>query len=156
MHVGLEHEKRSQTELEQRGWSVDPFGQGLFSDEIRTALQSRHPVVQWRWIPDLIASRGRSVCLVDPKWDTRPDTAYFAIEQAALMAHAAMSMLGLRIVYVFGDLTCNCHEDIRVVEWIGPAPGGRRIATRGSGTPMALVLKSDQHPLDALFGPVLL
>jgi hypothetical protein len=63
-----------------------------------------------------------------------------------------MSCLGLRIVYVFGDLSCNTPESIVPVKWFMPDPGRKRVAANGSGTPFALVLKSEQLPLDRVFG----
>ena len=152
LRIGQAHERQVQTELERRGWYVQPWGQGLLDDRVRQALNDRAPIVLWRWIPDLIAVRGERIYLVDPKTDYRPESPNFSIEISAIQAHRAMSCLGLRIVYVFGDLTCNTPENIRPVGWFMPDPGRRRVAANGSGTPFALVLKSEQVPFDSCFG----
>lgn len=152
LRIGLRHERHVQAELERRGWHVQPWGQGLLDDRVRQVLNERAPVVLWRWLPDLIAVRGDRVYLVDPKTDFRPDSPNFSIEISAIQAHRAMSCLGLRIVYVFGDMTCNSPENIRPVQWFMPDPGRTRIAANGSGTPFALVRKSEQIPFDACFG----
>lgn len=154
LHLGQGHEQRVQRELERRGWHVQPWGQGLLDDVTRQALVEKAPIVLWRWMPDLIAVRDDKVALVDPKSDTRTDTPYYSIEISALQAHRAMSVLGLRIVYVWGDLTVNYPENLICERWVMPDPGRNRVAANGSGTPFALVRKDAQHPMDRLFGPV--
>lgn len=119
---------------------------------VRQALMDRAPVVLWRWIPDMIAVKGNRVALVDPKSELRNDTANFAVEINALQAHRAMSPLGLRIVYVFGDMSCNFPEDLVAVGRFMPDVGSQRVAANGSGTPFVLVRKHDQLPMDKLFG----
>lgn len=155
LHIGQTHERRVQAELERRGWYVQPWGQGLLHERVRQALNDKAPVVLWRWIPDLIAVKEPRICLIDPKSDYRSDTPNFSIEISAIQAHRAMSCLGLRVVYVFADMSCNTPEDLRPIRWEMPDPGRRRVAANGSGTPYALVRKSDQHPLDKWFGPAL-
>lgn len=155
LHVGQAHELEVAKQLERRGWAVKPWGQGLFDDNIRQALINRKdPVVYWRWIPDLIAVRGETVYLVDPKTDMRTDTPNFSIELDAFIAHNAMRALGLHIVYVWADLTCNTPGRLVSAGLFTPEPGRNRVATtNGSGTSFMLVRKDAQMPFDKVFGP---
>jgi hypothetical protein len=148
IHLGKSHEEAVQERLEQYGWTVQPWGQGLLTDEIRAAWQRHYPPVQWRWIPDLIAVRGTRLVLVDPKWDASPESPNFSIEQDAIMAHRAMAQLGLRIVYVFGDFSCNTPEGLVIAH---RSLGAERERNGGSGTPYVLVRKADQHPFEDWF-----
>ena len=150
LHIGIGHEVAVTDALADRGWLVQPWGQGLIREEIRAALVTRYPPVLWRWIPDLIAVKGKTVVLVDPKTSLRSDTPNFAIEQSALIAHQIMANLGLQIVYVFADLTCN---EVRHLKIAHRTLDSQRLATGGSGTPFVLVRKADQRPLDDVFGP---
>lgn len=119
---------------------------------VRQALTSKTPEVLWRWIPDLIAVRGARVLLVDPKSQNNPEAPTIAIEINAVQAHQAMSPLGLRVVYVFGDLSCNYAERLQPIKWHTPDPGRSRVVARGSGTPYMVIRRSEQIPLDQLFG----
>jgi hypothetical protein len=152
MHVGVGHEHTVADALDVRGWLVQPWGQGLIREEIRAAMVTRWPPVLWRWIPDLIAVRGRQLALVDPKTSLRSDTPNFAIEQSALIAHQIMANLGLQIVYVFADLSCN---EVRHLKIEHRTLDSHRLTTGGSGTPYVLVRKADQRPLDDIFGPII-
>lgn len=153
LHLGKGHEAAVAAKLEAHGWTVHPWGQGLFTDDagevIRQALVARQPKTYWRWIPDLIAVKGRAIRLVDPKTDLS-DSPNFAIEIDAYLAHLAMSGFGLPIIYVWQDMTCNSPAGLFVHRWF---PELQRGATRGSGTPFGLVAKADQHPFDWAFGP---
>lgn len=150
MHVGIGHEVAVTEWLAARRWLVQPWGQGLIREEIRAALGTRWPPVLWRWIPDLIAVRGRQVVLVDPKTSLRNDTPNFAIEQSAVIAHSIMAHLGLQIVYVFADFSCN---EVRHLKIAHRTMDSERLMTGGSGTPYVLVRKADQRPFDDIFGP---
>jgi hypothetical protein len=151
MHLGQAHEVAVAERLERRGWAVQAWGQGLIREEIRAVLMAIWPPVLWRWLPDLIVTKGRVAVLVDPKSSIRADTPNFAIEQHAVVAHQLMAVLGLPIVYVFGDFTCARVQDIDIVYQSLNEPG--RVQTGGSGTPYVLVRKADQRPLDVIFGP---
>lgn len=154
IHLGVDHEKNVRAKLEQHGWIVHPWGQGIFTemsgDEIRQALVQHTPKTYWRWIPDMVAVRGSAVRLVDPKSDFRTDTENFSIEVDAYMAHSAMRGLGLPIVYVWQDMTCDTPAGLRVHNWRLEPERGKN---RGSGTPYGLIYKFDQHPFDWAFGP---
>jgi len=150
--LGVEHENHVQAELERRGWTVQPWGQGVLDEAIRQALQVREPPCPYRWFPDLIAAKGTKVCLVDPKSDTSK-TENFSVEIAAYGAHTGMwHMWGVPVIYVFDDLTCNLVHKLQPVRWIVPDPGRTRVAAAGSGTPFMLIRKSDQESLDYMFG----
>lgn len=152
LHHGVEHEQRVASELKLRGWHVQPWGQGLFTDQVRQSLNACDPVVFWRWLPDLIAVRDGRVVMVDPKTDLT-STDNFSIEMAAWHAHQLMRPLGLRTVYVFSDLTCNTPEGLRIERvFNGQRAGGRVNVAGGSGTPYMLVKRSEQWPLDKWFG----
>ncbi len=155
LHIGKAHESATAERLHAHGWTVHPWGQGLFTDddageEVRAALVTREPKTLWRWIPDLIAVKGSQIYLVDPKTDLRSDTPNFSLEVDAYMAHSMMRCLGLPIVYVWQDFTCNAPHRLRPVRWqLEPQRG----EVRGSGTPFVLVRKVDQLPFEAVFGP---
>lgn len=68
--------------LRAHGWTVEPFGQALLSEAIRTALR-RHAHLPLRWMPDLLAVRGDDLpVMVDAKGG-RTDTPNYAIERDA-------------------------------------------------------------------------
>lgn len=144
---GRGHEVRVREKLREYGWYVQDWGQGLLDDEIRLSLY--HPAAEWkvwwRWIPDLIATKNQRAVLVDPKSDLRGTTANFSIEAQAWHAHKLMLSLGLPIVYVWADFTCNTPLGLRPVHFIQ----GSRI---GPGrTDLYLVSKADQIPFGKFF-----
>jgi hypothetical protein len=148
---GREHEIAVREKLAGHGWAVQDWGQGLLDDKIRVPLRHarRELAVLWRWIPDLIAVKYRSdrwiITLVDPKTDLRTDTANFSIELSAWQAHLAMLPLGLPIVYVWSDFTCNTAERLDPVRVLPGVDHGR--------TSFMLVRKADQKPFEWAFGP---
>lgn len=155
LHIGQVHEQKVQRSLAARGWDVQPWGQGLLSDSIRQAFMDAdrgRDVLLWRWLPDLIAAKGRRLYLVDPKTDIREDTPFFSIELRCIMAQRAMSTLGIRHVVVWSDFSCNFMDLLRIADIRQPAGESRRVASNGSGTPFALVRKSEQLALDDVFG----
>lgn len=148
LHLGVSHEQAVAARLVEHGWEVQPWGQGNFTDGIRQALVDHSPKVMWRWMPDLVAARGRRVVLVDPKSE-ESNTPNHAIEVDAYMAHLAMLGLGLPIVYVWREFTVNTPLGLRIHTWrLNPERG----LNKGSGTPYALVYKSDQLPFERYFG----
>lgn len=156
IHIGVEHERRVAASIELRGWHVHPWGQGILSDEVRQAFNERDAgsdVLLWRWMPDMIAVRGKDIYLVEAKSEKRTDTDFFTIELRSVMAQLAMKTLGLSTVIVWADGTCNLTEDVEVVDFWLPEAKARRLGTDGSGTPFIRVRKDQQRPLNDLFGP---
>lgn len=153
LYLGESHEKRVEEALRCRGWAVQPWGLGLIQKPFHIALQSQPHVVLWRWIPDIIAMKDQIVLLVDAKTEWRRDTPYFTLEINAYQSHLAMAALGLPIVYVWGDLTCNTPQRLNIIDCFFPDPGKRRVGTSGgSGTPFLRVRKDEQRSLDSWFG----
>lgn len=142
--VGRPHEVSVRDRLPQHGWDVQDFGQGVLTERLRSAWRFKEPKIMWRWIPDLVAAKGSQVVLIDPKSGLRDDTDNFAVEMSAWMSHMAMLPLGLPIIYVFSDFTCNTPERLRPVGWITPRDPRR--------TPFVLVRKADQRPFEWAFG----
>lgn len=150
LRLGGSHEAAVAERLEALGWLVQPWGQGILIPEVRAALSRLSPPSMWRWTPDLIAIRGRSLVLVDPKTTMRQDTPNFAIEQMALITHLIMECsFGIPIVYVFSDFTGNQVSRLRVMH---RSLDATRLINGGSGTPMVLVRKDEQLPFEKLFG----
>ncbi len=151
LHHGRQHEIAVRERLGVHGWTVQDWGQGLLDDGIRVPLRHGRqglPVL-WRWLPDLIAAKWRngrySVILVDPKTDLRTDTANFSIELSAWQAHLAMLPLGLPIVYVWSDFSCNVAQSLMPARILPGVDAGR--------TAFMLVRKEDQMPFNSYFGP---
>lgn len=130
------------------GWTIDRWGQALLTEIIRDAL--RRTPSYLRWAPDAVAVAGADVLLVDAKTEIRQDTAYFALEAAALDAHICWSMaMQHDVIYVWDDLTTSSVSDIQR----GVAQGTVRSGPyrgNGSGTPFWLVPKTSTQPLDTL------
>jgi hypothetical protein len=151
MHVGLAHEEAVADELRSRGWHVEHFGQGLFSERIHDALRAQRPVTHLRWLPDLIVCKrrdsGEKVALVECK-SGLSDTPNHAIEIDCWMAGLMCQRLWhIPVVIVWSDMTVNTLDRIRPVRW-ELAPRG----VNGSGTPFVLVAKADQYPINRWFG----
>lgn len=102
--VGDDHETRVRRELESRGWTVDPYGQGVLSDNAKQALQRTESPM--RWDPDMIATRGLTVCLIDAKGSTKGDDAHtYWISRKALAAGRELwERADLPFYYVFANL----------------------------------------------------
>lgn len=145
IHHGIAHERACLERLENEGWTVQPWGQGILTDEIRNSLRDAHGTIMWRWTPDLIAVRNNEIRLVDPKSDIRADTEFFSLEVAAWATHTFMRVLGLPVIYVWQDFSVNWPDGIEVVRF------SEGTGTRGSGTPFVLIRKTDQHPWESAF-----
>lgn len=102
--VGDAHELRVAAELERRGWTVDLYGQGVLSEATRRALG--HTDSPMRWDPDLIASRGSSLCLIDAKGSMKGDDAFnYTVSRKALAAGRELwERTDLPFYYVFANL----------------------------------------------------
>lgn len=149
MHIGITHETEVGERIEQAGYIVNQFGQGLFKDELRAILQTHQPPLLVRWIPDYIVAhpaKRQRIYLVDAK-SGRIDTGRHAIEINALIAHyALMAALRVRVVYVWADFTCGFAHMLK--------PVGQDLPIDphvGSGTPYYLVDHADQLAFEAVF-----
>lgn len=151
IRLGEAHERAVAARLVEQGWTVQPWGQGVMQEDIRTSMFHQPHTVFWRWIPDLIAIRGSRVVLVDPKTEKNHATGNHALELDAWSAHQIMAPLGLPIVYVWADFTCNTPDRVRPHRVVYPKADGISIRD-GSQTPFVLVKKSDQHPFEQWFG----
>lgn len=148
IHIGLPHESAVHERLESEGWNVQSWGQGILTDEIRQAFLGSPRLVMWRWTPDLIATRGSLLRLVDAKSDLRSDTPNFSLEVAAWATHTSMAQLGVPIIYVWPDFTVNTPGGIIVKEF----RDGQ--GANGSKTPFVLIRKADQKPWAYAFPPL--
>lgn len=102
--VGDALERRVKHELESRGWTAAPYGQALLPEPIVRALQCTES--KMRWDPDIVASQGSTICLIDAKAAMRGDEARtYTVSRKALRAHMRMWVdLDLPIYYVFSNL----------------------------------------------------
>lgn len=80
------------------------YGQGVWPERISAAL--RHTDSAMRWEPDLIASYGSTIRLIDCKASMRGEDAYqYTISRKAITAHLRMfAERDLPIYYVFDNL----------------------------------------------------
>lgn len=109
MDIARTHEQWVLAQLQQRGWYAEPFGQALFSQELRTRLAACQTIAgrkaPMRWIPDIVAIRDMSVVLVDAKAGTSwRRTNNHAIEQDALVAALGWGhALTVPVWFIFSD-----------------------------------------------------
>jgi hypothetical protein len=141
--VGDAHETRVRHELEQRGWTVSAYGQGVLAEPIRRALKAADS--RMRWDPDLVAAHGSSICLIDAKASMRGEDAWtYAISRKAVRAHLRMwSDLDVPIYYVFSNLGVATPAEVMQfcrLATIGEAGG---YLSFGAGLP---------RPFDDVFG----
>ena len=144
--VGDLLEQHVAEELTIRGWTVNPWGQGVLTEEVRFALKSSDSYL--RWTPDLVAARGESVVLIDCKARmTSSASNRNSIERAAVKAHLQFSAwTDLPVYYVFDNLKVLTPHDVLTSGRAGPH-------TRvGSGAPYYLVPDALAKAFDALFG----
>jgi len=141
--VGDAHEERVRRELERRGWTVMPYGQGTWPEPIRAALRRTESVM--RWEPDLLIAQGSTLRLIDCKAAMRGEDAFmYSISRKALRAHVRMfAERDLPIFYVFDNLGVLTPPEVMQnsrLETIGDAGGYLSIS---SGYP---------RPFDDVFG----
>lgn len=159
--------------LEARGLCIRKFGQALLAPDVRAVLKTTNSLL--RWLPDLVGWRPQKqrLFLIDAKGTMRRDTRNHSIELRVLLA-AHFTMLPTFFV-------CNDHRALDAADvWPdGPIlrtccggcrekaladPTGRQLPVRcpehlqrggrGSGTPYALISRSECKSLESLFGPV--
>ena len=134
------HEQHVLEQIRLRGSFAEPFGQILFSADLRDRLRAcktlagrKTPV---RWIPDIIVINGGVVSLVDAKaGDTWKATGNHDVEQDALTASLAWGWaMSCSAWFIFTDgWTASAHTlATSPLRREGPFLG------KGSGTPFWL------------------
>ncbi|MET7639842.1 hypothetical protein [Streptomyces sp. NPDC005438] len=146
--IGDVHEQCVARELDERGWTVDEWGQGALSPVARAALRGTDSFL--RWTPDLIAARGRHLFMIDCKSRmTSHATGRHAVEAAAVTAHLQLAAwTQLPVCYVFDNLDVLTPLDVLMTGRIGPH------SVRGSGSPYHLVPMQRALAFDTVFGEV--
>lgn len=135
--------------LRQAGWVADHWGQGMLTDDLRTAL--RGTTSPLRWAPDVLAVRGSTTTFVDAKSEIRQDTPNFSLEKSAFSAHFSWWVgNGGHLVYVWDDFRASHIRDISKLIADGQIRTGI-YAGAGSGTPFYLIPKSVARPFADVF-----
>jgi hypothetical protein len=144
--VGDAHEQYVAEQLTLRGWEVNPWGQGLLTRKLQDALRVTDSFI--RWIPDLIAAKGKDLVLIDCKARmTSRNTGRHAVERAAVHAHLQLvAWTRLPVYYVFDDLGVLSPHDVLIAGQEGPH------SVAGSGSPYFLISRSNARRFDGLFG----
>ena len=124
--------------LRGKGWTAEPFGQGLLTDKMRDALKQVRPPTPVRWMPDVIAVKGSRVLLLDAKTG-RDDTENVSLEDASSRAALAFVIaMGCRVIHVWpGGKALSAEEAEQIEKRPGPPHHGT-----GSGTPYHLISKT--------------
>ncbi|MEV7416543.1 hypothetical protein [Streptomyces sp. NPDC089919] len=144
--VGDAHEKRIAEELTARGWSVNPWGQGVLTQPVQAALRMTDSSL--RWTPDLLAAKGDHLTMIDCKSSmTSRATRRHAIERAAVHSHFQLvAWSELPIYYVFDNLDVLTPYDALTAGQTGPH------SLSGSGAPYLLVPTTERRTFDSTFG----
>lgn len=158
-------------DLGSRGLLVKPFGQALLAPDVREVLRTTNSLL--RWLPDLVGWRPAKpkVFLIDAKGTMRRETANHAIELRVLLAaHFTMlptfficddhKALAAESIWPDGPILRTCCGGCREKALADPTgrelpskcPEHVRKGGRGSGTPYALIPRSECVPLERLFG----
>jgi hypothetical protein len=134
-----EYEKHVRWVLEQQGWTADPFGQALLSEDMQCHLR-RTPTAA-RWLPDIIAAHGDIVIYVDAKASYAHQTGNHAVESASTSAlDLWQTFTGCCVFYAFP------HHDrdtfVSLADWQTHKRAGNYRGS-GSGTPFDLARCTD-------------
>jgi hypothetical protein len=141
--TGKDHETRVTSELEQRGWTVTQWGQGILPDVTRWAIREARS--RFRYFPDLVAARPGEIATIDAKECMHStETGRYAVSRECvafgLQFYAAF---GLPLYYVFGNLGVLCPTEISSYGRVGP---------RSTGGAYYLVNGHFAHIFDDVFG----
>lgn len=138
------HECRVGRELEQRGWEVTPWGQGILPPGTCRALAACGS--RFRHFPDLVAARGGQAAAVDAK-----DGACSAVSGRYAVSRGCVSFglqftaaFDLPVYYVFGNLTVLSPAEVM-------ACGAARRGEPGNGS-YYLVPGHAGRDFDEIFG----
>lgn len=135
--------------LRQAGWVADHWGQGMLTEDLRSALRATKSPV--RYAPDLLAVRGSTVAFIDAKSEIRQDTPNFSLEKAAFQAHSQWwAGNGGHLVYVWDDFRVSHILDVTKQVADGQIRTGNFHGS-GSGTPFYLIPKATTEPFESVF-----
>lgn len=142
-NTGEAHEQRVAEELRQRGWTVDPWGQGALSPEIRDAIYRNES--RLRFLPDLIAARHGELVTIDCK-TAMPSTnsGRYAVKRECVNFGLQMAALGVPLLYVFGNLGVLVPTEVMSYGTLGRRSTG--------GGAYYLVVERLTHNFDDIFG----
>ena len=143
LSAGTSHEQRVAEELEKRGWTVTPWGQGILPAQTRWAI--REARTRFRHFPDLIASRAGEIVTIDAKERMQStDTGRYAIHRECVQFGLQfLAAFDLPVYYVFGNLGVLCPTEVASYGRIGP---------RATGGAYYLVNGRLAHIFDDVFG----
>ncbi|MFF0415317.1 hypothetical protein ACFYUY_33390 [Kitasatospora sp. NPDC004745] len=142
--IGDQHEQHVMDELERRGWTVHPFGQGTYPPAVQAALGLTDSPL--RQLPDMIAARGAQVVCIDAKTSLgSTDSHRFSVSRKSLLAGLQFTAIGVSVplYYVFGDLRVLTPAEVASYSGYGHQhPGGS----------YCLVSTVRAHRFDDVFG----
>lgn len=141
--IGEELEVRVAHELTARGWTVIRHGQGVWPEEIRSALKAQDS--DYRYAPDLLAARGNNFVMIDCKNVMRArDGDCHNISRKSLAAMRKLAALGDEAVYyVFDSLGVMTPEE--VLSW-------QRLRRVGDAGSHIMIPRHLPAPFDDVFG----
>lgn len=133
--------------LELRGLRVERTGWETLTGEQQDHMTTSWPGRLRRWWPDMkVTLPDSSYVYADVKTSSLGDA--WSIELAALAMYGLIeARLGVMVVVIFRDMTCNYATDL-VPSHVQTRPFKTK---NGSGTAYALVPKRDQLPIDVMF-----
>lgn len=142
--AGQVHEHRVRRELEQRGWEVTAWGQGILPEATRRALAASGS--GFRHFPDLIAAQAGQAAVIDAKDRARSTrTSRYAVARSCVSFGLQFTAaFGLSVYYVFGNLSVLCPAEVMAY--------GTASADRGSGAYYLIPEHTARH-FDDVFGP---
>ncbi|MFE7015733.1 hypothetical protein ACFVAQ_35445 [Streptomyces sp. NPDC057651] len=142
--VGDRHEHRIIQALQDRGWTVQPCGQGTYPAPIQDALATTNSAL--RQFPDLIAARGSDLVTIDAK-DRMPSTHSDRYAISAATVNAGLLFTATHaptpLYYVLGDMKVLTPAE--VLHYTVHALRHRSGAYH-------LVSTHQAHPFDEVFG----
>lgn len=136
-------EQRVTAELADRGWTVTPWGQGAWPEQVRAALARTDSDL--RWIPDLVAARGRDLALIDCKNTLRArDGDGHSVSRRCLRAARKIGAeFDLPVYYVFDTLGVLTPDEVMLYQ---------RVSTLNNAPSYLFISRSYPRPFDDIFG----
>ncbi|MEO3860895.1 hypothetical protein [Acrocarpospora sp. B8E8] len=142
--IGDAHEERVARELESRGWTVAPWGQGIMPAPIQTAITRSR--TRFKHFPDLIAAREGDILTIDAKDRmSSAETGRYAISRDCIsFGLQFVAAFGLPVFYVFGNLGVLTPTEVMSYGRVNPRGVG--------GGAYHLVNGRLAHQFDDVFG----